>query len=275
MRESGWTENGNIIYERAYADDDESRLPALAESLIKRNVDLIFTGNLAPTLAAHAKTRSIPIVFASVSGPVERGLARSLAHPGGNATGIANIGWELGGKRLQLLKQALPKASRIGLLLNPNLDNGIREQKLVEQAAATLRVKIIPVMAKNIGEIESVFALLVKNRAEALLVANQALFIGGGRKHVLAFAAKYRIPVIGPAIEFTEDSGLMSYGVNIIDSIRRAAQLADKILRGAKPADIPIELPMRFEFAVNQLTAKTLGITFPGETMLQATKVIE
>jgi putative ABC transport system substrate-binding protein len=275
LRDSGWTEGNNIVFDRAYADDDESRLPLLSEGLVTRNANLIFAPYNAPLLAAFAKTRTIPIVFSAVTGPVEIGLARSLAHPGGNVTGVANISWELGGKRMQLLKQAIPKLSRIGVLVNPTIDYSLREQQLIEQAAASSRARIVPVMAKEVGDIEGAFASLSRNRVEAVIVTHNALFIISGRKHVLAFAARYRIPVIGPRGELTEEGALMSYGSNLDDQTRRAAQLADKILRGTKPADIPIEQPTKFELVINKITAKTLGITFPGEIMLQATRVIE
>ena len=273
MRELGWVEGRNIIYDRVYADDDEAHLPALAAALVARGPNLIFLTSAPPALAAFAKTRTIPIVFGAVNDPVEIGLVQSLAHPGGNVTGIANIGGELGGKRLQLLKQALPKISRVVVLVYPRADSS-RELKLIEQAAAVLRVTVIPMMVKQANELEAAFALLAKSRAQALLTTHIALFMVE-RKHILELAAKQRIPVVGHRSEMANDGALMSYSSILSDQIRRAAQLADKILKGTKPADIPVEQPTRFELAVNMKTAKALGITIPGEIMLQANRVIE
>ena len=275
LRDYGWIEGSNVVYDRAYADDDESRLPALAEGLVKRNANLIFAPYNVPLAAAHARSNTIPIVFSTVNDPLGRRFVKSFAHPGGNITGVANIGYELGGKRMQLLKQALPKVSRVGVLMHSTSPDGPRELKLIEEAADSLRVKVIPAKAQEIWQIETAFSLLVKNRVEALLATHVPLFISGGRKHLLAFAASYRLPVMGAREELPENGGLMSYGSRRDDQTRRAAQLADKILRGAKPADIPIEQPTTFEFVVNKITAKALGITFPAEIMLQATRVIE
>ena len=274
MRELGWVEGRNIVYDRVYADDDETRLPALAAALVARSPDLIHALNIAPALAAFAKTRTIPIVFGAIGDPIGLGLIQNLAHPGGNVTGIANIGWELGGKRLQLLKQALPKITRVGVLVNPLVAVGAREQKLIEPAAATLGVTVIPAMVKETKELDAAFALLAKNRAEAVLTTQNLQFVNE-RKRILDLAAKQRIPVVGHRSEFAEDGALISYSAILTGQIRRAAQLADKILKGTKPADIPVEQPTRFELAVNMKTAKALGITIPGEIMLQATRVIE
>ena len=275
LRNLGWVEGRNVVYDRLYADDDETRLPALAAALVARSPDLIYTPNLPPTVAAFAKTRTIPIVFAAVGDPVGLGLIRNLAHPGGNVTGIANIGWELGGKRLQLLKQALPKIARVGVLVNPVQPDSRREQKLIEQAAATLGVTAIPVMVKEAKELDAAFAPLAKSRAEALLTTHTYLFVINQRKNILALAAKQPLPVIGPRGEFAEEGALMSYGSILSEQVRRAAQLADKILKGTKPADIPAEQPTKFELVVNLKTAKALGLTVSKELLFRADKVIE
>ena len=275
MRELGWVEGRNIIYDRVYAEEDEARLPALAAALVSRSPDLIHVPGNQPALAIYAKTRMIPIVFCSVSSPVEIELVKSFAHPGGNVTGVANIGWELGGKRLQLLKQALPNLSRAGVLTNPDSPQGTKELKLIEQAAALLRVNVIPVIVKQASDLDTAFASLAKNRVEAVLSVHIALFITSERKRILEYAAKQRIPVVGPRSEFAEDGGFMSYSAPLADQVRRSAQLVDKILKGAKPADIPVEQPTKFELVVNMKTAKALGIKIPGEIMLQATRVIE
>ena len=275
MRELGWVEGRNIIYDRVYADDDVARLQALAAELVARKPDLIYTPNAPPTLAAFAKTRTIPIVFSAVADPVDQGLVKSLAHPGGNVTGVASISWEPGGKRLQLLKQALPKVTRVGVLVNPLFPHSAREQKLIEQAGAILGITVIPVVVKQAQELDAAFAALSKSRAEALLPVHVAFFVVSVRKRILDLAAKQRLPVIGPRREFAEDGALMSYGSILSEQVRRAAHLVDKVLKGTKPADIPVEQPTIFELVVNMKTAKTLGITIPGEIMLQATRVIE
>ena len=275
MRELGWVEGRNIVYDRGYADDDEARLPALAVALVSRGSNVIYAFGNQATLAAFAATRTIPIVFGLVGDPIALGLIKTLPHPGGNVTGVANIGWELGGKRLQLLKQALPKISRVGVLVQSFHQDSLRELKLIEQAAATLRVTVVPVMAKESREIDGAFRSLAKGRAEALLTTHTYLFITNDRKHILALAAKQRLPVVGPRGNFAEDGALLSYGSIMAEQFQRAAQLTDKILKGAKPADLPTELPTKFELIVNMKTAKTLGIKIPGEIMLQAIRVIE
>jgi putative ABC transport system substrate-binding protein len=276
MREMGWVEGRNIIYDRVYADNEESRLPVLAAELVARAPDLIWVMTGQPLLAAIASTRTIPIVFATYSNVVEQGLVKSLARPGGNVTGMQTIGRELGGKRLQLLREALPKIARVGVLVLRSPDStGPQEFKLIEKAAVTLGLTVIPAIAKGVGEFDSAIALLVKNRVEALLVPQNNLFYGE-RKRILELAASRRLPVAGFRSEFTDDGALMSYGSLLTDQIRRSAQMVDMILKGTKkPADIPVEQPTRFELVVNLKTAKALGITIPGEIMLQATRVIE
>ena len=275
MRELGWVEGRNIIFDHVYADNDASRLPALAAALVARAPDLIWVVPASAALAAFASTRTIPIVFSGSTNVVERGLVKTLARPGGNVTGVQTIGWELGGKRLQLLKQTLPKIIRAGVLVEPNPDSASQqESKEIEKAAATLGVTVIPAMAEGVGEFDAAIASLVKDRVEALLFATSPLFLSE-RKRILALAASRRLPVVGGRSEFADDGALMSYSSPRSDQIRRSAQMADKILKGAKPADIPVELPTKFELVVNVKTAKSLGITIPGEILLQASRVIE
>ena len=275
LRQLGWVEGRNIIYDLVYADNDESRLPALAADLVARTPDLIWVLPLPAALAALASTRTVPIVFAASSNVVERGLVKTLAHPGGNVTGVQNISLELGGKRLQLLKQVLPKIARVGVLVNPRPDSlSPLELKVIEKAAATLGLTAIPAMAKEVEEIDAAIALLDKNRVEALLVTTNPHF-NDGRKRLLKLAASRQLPVVGFRSEFTDDGALMSYSALLSDQVHRSAQIVDKILKGAKPADIPVEQPTKFELVVNAKTAKTLSITVPGEILLQANRVIE
>ena len=275
MLQLGWVEGRNITYDVVYADSDVTRLLPLATELVARAPDLIWVVTTQSTLAAFASTRTIPIVFAGSSDIVERGLAKTMAHPGGNVTGVQNINTELAGKRLQLLKQALPKIARVGVLVYPGPDtSGPREFKVIEKAAATLGVSVIPAITKEVGEFDAAIASLVKDRVEAILITSAFLF-QGQRKQILRLAAGRRLPVVGFRSEFAEDGALMSYSALLGDQVRRSAQLADKILKGAKPADIAIEQPTKFELVVNAKTAKTLGITIPGEILLQANRVIE
>lgn len=275
MRELGWVEGRNIAYDRVYADDDQARLPAHAAALVRRAPNVIYAFGNQAALTAFAATRTIPIIFAAISGPVEIGLVESLARPGGNVTGTANIGWELGGKRLQLLKQALPKIVRVGVMVQPTHSDSTQELKLIEEAARILHVTVVPVMAKEAKDIDGAFVSLAKGNAEALLTTHTYFFITDERKHILALAAKQRLPVIGPRSNFAEDGALLSYGSIQVEQFSRAARLVDKILKGARPADIPVELPTRFELVVNKKTAKVLGLKIPNSILVIADKMIE
>jgi putative ABC transport system substrate-binding protein len=274
LRELGWVEGRNITYDRVFADGDVSRLQALAAALVKREPNLIYSIQASAIDAAVAATRTIPILLGSHYEWIERGWAQSLSHPGGNITGILNIGPELGSKRLQLLKQALPKVTRVGVLVNPVTSGGAKELQLIERAASGLRVTVVSAFVKQPGELENAFASFAKNRVEAILTAHSDLFLTE-RRRVLDLASKQRVAVIAHRSGLADDGALMSYSSILTEQIRRAAHLADKILKGTKPGDIPVELPTRFELVVNNRTAKALGIALPGEVMLQATRVIE
>lgn len=275
MRELGWVEGRNIIFDHVYADNDASRLPALAAALVARAPDLIWVGPTAAARAALAGTRTIPIVFSSSTNVVEQGLVKSLARPGGNVTGVQTIGWELGGKRLQLLKQVLPKIARVGVLVDPNPDSASQqESREIEKAAATLGLTAVPAMVKGVGEFDAAIASLVKNRVEALLVTT-AFLLQNEHKRILELAASRRLPVVGTRSEYADGGALMSYSALLSDQVHRSAQMVDEILKGAKPADIPVELPTKFELVVNAKTAKALSITIPGDILLQAGRVIE
>jgi putative ABC transport system substrate-binding protein len=274
MRELGWVEGHNIVYDRVFANDDILRLPALAADLVKRGPKLIYTSSGGSSDAAVAATRTIPIVLGSQSSLVERGWVQSLAHPGGNVTGILNIGQDLGAKRLQLLKMALPKVTRVGVLVNLVIGAGAKELKLIEQAASGQSVNLISARVKHPSELNAAFALFAKSRIEALLTTQNDLFLAESQR-IFDLASKQRVPVIAHRGEMVEDGAIMSYSSVLNEQIRRAAHLVDKILKGAKPADIPIEQPTKFELVVNLKTAKTLGIRMPSAIMLQATRVIE
>lgn len=274
MRELGWIDGSNIIYDRVHAGNDEPRLSALAAALVSRGPDLIFVSPNVAALAAFEKTRTIPIVFGSVSNPVALGLVQSLARPGYNVTGVSNIGWQLGGKRFQLLNETLPGIARVAVLINPTASDGTAEQELIEKAAAEARIAVIPVRARRADELDGALASLARTRAEALLTCHIAFFLNE-RRRIIEFASRLRIPVVGHRTEFAEDGALIAYSSLLADQYRRAAHLTDKILRGVKPADIPVEQPTRYELAVNLKTATTLGIKIPESVLLQALRVIE
>jgi ABC-type uncharacterized transport system substrate-binding protein len=275
MRELGWTEGRNIVYDRAYADDDATRLLDLAAALVGRRPDVIHVRSTQPALAVFAHTRAIPIVFGGVSDPDERGLVKSLARPGGNVTGTTPMGGGLGGKRLQLVKQALPRISRVGVLVNPSYSPiSSKDYKMVQEAAVTLGITVVPAMVNAARELDAAFALFAKSRAEAVLLTQNPLF-GLERKRILEIAATQRVPVIGTGSGLATEGALMSYGAQPTDLIRRTAVMVDKILKGAKPADIPVEQPAKFELVVNLKTAKALGITIPQAFLVTADRVIE
>ena len=273
MRDLGWIEGRNVVYNRLVAEGDATRLPELADALVRWQPALIVTSTNGETLAAMNATRTIPIVFISPNEPVEAGIIKSFARPGGNATGVAAIGPETGAKRMQLLKEALPKVRRVGLLISPSTK---RELQLVEQAAGQ-GVTVIPaVVHPSTGpeDIDAAFALFKEHRAEAVITAQVAVLVNQ-RKRIVDLANKQRIPVVGHRAEHVEVGALMSYNSSLLDQRRRAAQIADKVLKGAKPADIPVEQPTKFELVVNLKTAKALGITIAQSILLQADRVIE
>ena len=270
--ELGWVEGRDIVYDVAYADNDRSRLPALAVELVARKPDLIHVMANPEALAALGATRSIPIVFGVAVDPVDIGLVKNLGRPGGNVTGVATLGSETAGKRFQFLKEAMPRIRRVAVLMNSSATIA-RELKTIEQAAGA-GIKVIPATASEPKELEAAFASLAGNRPEAVIVTQVAFYIGQ-RKRILELAQKLGIPLIATRSDWADDGALMSYNANLIEQVRRSAQLADKILRGAKPADIPVEQPTKFELVVNLKTAKALGLTIPQSILLQADRVIE
>lgn len=273
MRELGWVEGRNIAYDRVAADE-EARLSELAAALVASKPDAIYAQANPSVLAVLASTRTIPIVCPASAELVELGVVKSLARPGGNVTGISNIGWELGAKRLQVLKEMLPKVARVGILVSPLYPASLREQKLIEQSAPKLGLKVVPVTVKGGGDLESAFATLAKNRVEAVFTTHIVPYLNE-RKRIVALAAKQRVPVVGHRSELAEEGALMSYGSVLSEQHRRAAQLLDKILRGAKPGDIPMEQPTTFELVVNLKTAKMLGLKIAQSFLMRADRVIE
>jgi len=242
--------------------------------LVQLKVDVILAGGTPGTEAAKNATKTIPIVMGNVTDPVGTGLVASLAHPGGNVTGLSNLGSDLGGKQLELLKEAFPKVSRVAVLWNPaNAGNALWLGEM-KAAAGALRITLQPLEVRRPDDFESAFLAIRKDRANAFSVLRYGLF-NTYRPRILDFAAKSRLPAIYPQSDYVDAGGLMSYGTSVDDLYRRAAVYVDKILKGAKPADLPVEQPKKFEFIINLKTAKQIGLTIPPNVLARADRVIK
>ena len=273
LRGLGYLDGQNIRIEYRLAAGDTSRLPAMADELVRLPVDLIVTDCSKSAQIAHEATRTIPIVGMGFGpDPVAAGLVRSIAHPGSNVTGSVFLNFELGGKRLQLLKEASPATSRVAALWNPA---GSRSQhRVTEEAARTLGVQLRTIEVATPNEIPTGFEGAKAGRAEGLVIEPDAMF-WNERARIVGLAAKYRMPAIYPEREYVDDGGLLAYGPNIPDLFRRAATYVGKVLKGAKPGDLPIDQPTRFELIVNLKTADALGLTIPPPILARADEVIE
>ena len=268
LRELGYVEGKNIVIEYRWADFKPERASALAAELVRLNVDvLVSVTGPVPALAAKSATTTIPIVF-EAGEPVGAGLVTRLDRPGGNLTGVDNFMGELNVKRLDLLKEAVPGISRVGVLANPANPGTARRLKEVEGAARALRVKLHVLEARERQEIDAAFAAMAKERAEALLVLTDPMF-SAQRERIVDLAAKRRLPGIFYSREFAEAGGLLSYSPNLAAMRRRLATYVDKILKGAKPGDLPVEQPTKFEMVINLKTAKALGLTVPRSILLR------
>jgi putative ABC transport system substrate-binding protein len=274
LRELGYVEGKNIVIELRYAEGKLDRLPALAAELVRLKVDVIITGGPSPTLSAKRATSTIPIVMALDDDPVGSGFAASLARPGGNITGLSTLDPELSGKQLELLTEIVPKLSRVGVLgdvTRPGTPQALRE---INVAAGAFGLQIQYLEVRGPKDIETAFRAADKERAEAVLVLGTGVLISQ-RRQVIDLAIKSRLPAIYPRPEYVEDGGLVFYGASITDLYRRAATYVDKILKGAKPADLPIEQPKKFELIINLKTAKQIGLTIPPNVLARADKVIK
>ena len=274
MRELGYVEGKNLVIEWRFADGKYERLPGLAAELVQMKVEVIVTAGTPPTQAAQRATSTIPIVTAAVTDPVASGFAASLARPGGNITGLSLIWVDLIPKQLELLKTIKPTLSRVAVLANSSNSSHPAILKSLQTAAQQFGVKVLPVDARTMEDIERGFATMTRERAEAVIIVGDPYFIGQ-RRQIVELAVKNRIPSIFPFREDVAAGGLMSYGQNLNDFYRRAATYVDKILKGAKPGDLPIEQPTVFELIINRKTAKALGLTISNELLLRADKVIE
>ena len=275
LHELGWIEGQNVALELRYAEagTDTARLPVLAADLVRLNVDVIVTVG-GTTRIAQSATRTIPIVMVTAGDPVEAGFVTSLAQPGGNITGLAGLGAELSGKRLELLKQAVPQLSHVALLLNPtNVSAGyVRETQVAAQA---LGVALQVLEVHRPEDIAGAFAAVKQEGAGALLFLTDPLVLEPHRHHVAALALQSGLPAIYPWRMYAEAGGLMSYGISLREWYRRAATYVDKILKGAKPGDLPVEQPVQFEFIINLKTAQALGIMIPPSLLILADEVIK
>jgi putative tryptophan/tyrosine transport system substrate-binding protein len=275
LSESGYVEGQNVAIEYRWAESRIDRLPALAADLVDRKVDVIVaTGGTPSARAAKSATSTIPIVFTTGGDPVEQGLVASLARPGGNLTGVSMMFTELMPKRLELLSEVAPQARVIALLVNPNAPSTARIIGDVQEAARTKGVQLHIVRAGTEGEIDAAFATLVQLQAGALVVSPDAFF-NSRREQLLALASRHAVPAIYEWREFTAAGGLISYGPIVAAGFRLAGIYAGKILKGAKPADLPVQQSTTFELVINLKTARSLGLTIPQSILLRADEVIE
>jgi len=272
LRELGWAEGQNLAVEERYAAWKLESLPSLASELVEAKVDLIVTGGYRPIVAARDTTRVIPIVVTSCD-PVEV-LVGSLARPGGNMTGSTCMSAEVSPKKLQLLKEAVPGASHIAVLFNPDDPGPTLGMKLMREASSSLRVHLQPLSVRTDSEVADALMTLSRARPDALLVYPDFV-TGRNHQKILDFAAKQRLPAMYGFREWPDAGGMMSYGSNLQEQFYRAAFIIDKILKGAKPGDIPIEQPTKFELVINLKTAKALGLTIPPSLLARADQVIE
>jgi len=274
MRELGYVEGKSIAIEARFAGGKFERLPALAEELVKLKVDIIVTQSTPGVRAAQQATTKTPIVMVGIANPVGSGFVKSLAHPGGNITGVSNISSDLSPKLLEILQAARPKLSRIGVLVNPANSSTADSLKNIQAAAQQLGLKVSPVEARTAGEIEDAFAAMARQRLGAVFIPGDPFFRQQARQ-IAQLALRYRLPFASTNRETIEAGGLLSYGANIADSYWRAASYVDKILKGAEPADLPVEQPTKLYLIINSRTAKALGLTMPHSLLISADKVIE
>ena len=273
LRELGYVEGKTFLIEDRYADSNEDRVPTLAAELVRLKVDVIVTSNSGPTQAAKAATATIPIVMARDIDPVGNSFVVSLARPGGNITGLSSLAAEISGKHVELLKEIVPRLSRLAVLGTSTSPGHAQSLKEIEIAAAAFRVTPQYLNALTAKDIEAAFHAAGKERADAILVLGSGIY-ASHRKQVVDLTLKKRLPAIFRSREYMEEGGLMSYGVNPFDLDRRAATYVDKILKGAKPADLPVEQPKKFEFIVNLKAAKQIGLTIPPNVLARAEQVI-
>ena len=273
LRELGYVEGKNIVIEWRYAEEKPDRLLAFAAELVRLKVDIIVTGGASSTRAAKEATTTIPIVMAQDPDPVATGVVASLARPGRNITGMASLAPELSGKRLEILKETVPRLSRVAVLGTSTIPDNTQSLKEMQLPAGALRVQLQFLDVLSSKDIETAFRDARKGRADAILVL-QSPVASSHRAEIVDLAVKSRLPAIYPQSDYMDAGGLMFYGANTADLYRRAATYVDKILKGRTPADLPVEQPMKFEFIINLKAAKQIGLTIPPNVLVRADKVI-
>ena len=274
MRDLGYVEGENLMIEWRFANGNVERLPGLVAELIRLKVDAIVTSSTPATKVLQKATTTIPIVMGTIGDPVGSGFVASLAHPGGNITGLTSVTKDLSPKLLELLLEVVPKLSRVAVLVNSSNPFHAAVLKNVQVAAQKTGVTILAVEARTVQEIENAFPTISKERAGAVILAQDTLFTQQ-RRQIAELSAKHRLPLIAAMLEYVEAGVLMSYGPSFADIYRRAATYVDKIFKGAKPANLPVEQPTKFEMFINDKTARALGLTIPHSILLQADRVID
>ncbi len=274
LRELGYVEGQNLIIESRYAEGSEERLPDLAAELVRLKVEVIVAGGSSTIRAAQHATRTIPIVMAGSYDPVGRGLVASLARPGGNTTGMSTLGAELPGKRLELLKETVPQSARVAVLANPAAGGYESVMHNLTGAAQALGLQLRVVELRRAEELDTAFATMTREGVDALIVVPDRALMDGLRGRTVDLAATHRLPAMYDGREYVAAGGLMSYGPSLLDMFQRAATYVDRILKGAKPADLPVAQPTKFELVINLKTAKALGLTVPPSLLFQANEVI-
>ena len=275
LRDHGYVEGQNIILEHRYGGAQVERFAEIAAELVRMKVDVIVTGVDSAIAAAKRQTRSIPIVMVGASDPVGTGFVASLARPGGNVTGLSRMSTELSGKRLELLREAVPQLSRtVAVMWDPNVRGALLDFKELEGPARSLRLKLQSVEVSHADDFDRALSAITEARAEAMIVISPNPVALANRDRLVSFAQKNRLPSIYGLRDWVESGGLMSYGPNLADLFRRAATYVDQILKGAKPDDLPVEQPTKFELIINLKTAKSLGLTIPQSLIQRADQVI-
>jgi putative ABC transport system substrate-binding protein len=273
LRELGYVEGNNVIIEFRWANGKTQLFSDYATEFVRLKSNVIFTGSPQATLAVKKITTTIPIVFAGIGDPVATGIVESLARPGGNVTGLANLSPELSGKRLELLKESAPKIVSVAVVWNGASQGHPKVLKDSEAAARSLGISLQPVEVRTAGDIAGALQRSLKSGADALITLPDPL-LGSERTQIVEFANNHRLPAIYPNSEFVDGGGLISYAPNYTDQFRRAAVFVDKILKGAKPADLPVEQPTKFELVINLKTAKQIGLLIPPNVLARADRVI-
>ncbi len=275
LREHGYVDGQNIVIHYRWAEGRIDLFPGLAVELVRLKMDVIVTSGTPATLAAKQATMTIPIVMAASGDAVGAGLVQSLARPGGNVTGMSTLYPEMEGKRLQILRELVPRASRVAVLMNPGNPFTAVAWKETRAAGEAARITLLPAEVRTVDQFEAAFAAIAKAKPDALIVVADRPFLFSNRARIVGFAAQQRLPSIYPFREFVDEGGLAAFGANYVEMFRRAAIYVDKILKGAKPADLPLEQPTKVELIINLKTAKMLGLKVPQPLLLRADELIQ